>query len=164
LFCRECGNPFEEGASFSERDGHVYCKADYQKLFAKKCKGCGECISREYITALDGTWHKECFVCVDCGSLITSSRFMVKGGKPHCGKNCRKQLDVKKRKEPNNAIPSLLPDLDFIPPLENIRTCHGCQKMIQGRYSSAFGFDYHPLHFQCSQCNKLLAERSVGNV
>lgn len=170
LFCRECGKPFEEGASYSEREGHVYCEEDYQKLFAMKCKGCGEGISREYITALDGSWHKECFVCVDCGSFITSSTFMVKGGKPHCGKNCQ---NTRKKRMP--IIPTLtaLPDLESIPQPttattisedQNARTCHKCQKIIQARYSSAFGFDYHPLHFQCSQCNKLLSERLVGNV
>lgn len=165
LFCRECGKPFEEGSSYSERDGHVYCQEDYEKLFAMKCKGCGEGISREYITALDGSWHKECFVCVDCGSFITSSTFMVKGGKPHCGKNCQ----IKKPR--NHIIPTLkaLPELNFIPPTtvtedRNVRVCHKCQKGIQGRYSSAFGFDYHPLHFQCSQCNKLLSERLVGKM
>lgn len=36
------------------------------KMCGKKCSGCGEYISGEYINALDKEWHKSCFVCTVC--------------------------------------------------------------------------------------------------
>ncbi|CAG8802356.1 15065_t:CDS:2, partial [Racocetra persica] len=62
FFCRECGNPFESGG-FMVHDGFPYCEKDWIKKFAPKCKGCQEPIRGEFTNALDGMWHRECFVC-----------------------------------------------------------------------------------------------------
>lgn len=44
-------------------DGKPYCQEDYMKMCGKKCSGCGEYISGEYINALNQEWHKNCFNC-----------------------------------------------------------------------------------------------------
>ncbi|KAF0546384.1 LIM-domain-containing protein [Gigaspora margarita] len=62
FFCRECGDPFEAGG-FMVKDGFPYCEKDWIKKFAPKCKGCQEPIRGEFTNALDGMWHRECFVC-----------------------------------------------------------------------------------------------------
>lgn len=48
---------------FLERDGKPYCTKDFYLLFAPKCSGCGESVKENYLTAANGTWHPECFVC-----------------------------------------------------------------------------------------------------
>lgn len=48
---------------FLEKDGKPYCRRDFYHLFAPKCSGCGEPVSGNYLTAVNGTWHPECFVC-----------------------------------------------------------------------------------------------------
>lgn len=48
---------------FHEKDGKAYCRKDYFDLFAPKCGGCARAILENYISALNGLWHPECFVC-----------------------------------------------------------------------------------------------------
>ncbi|CAG8503976.1 6128_t:CDS:2 [Funneliformis caledonium] len=62
FFCRECGNPFEGG--FMVHEGFPYCEKDWTKLFAPKCLGCKEPIRGEFINALEGMWHRNCFACM----------------------------------------------------------------------------------------------------
>ncbi|KAI7889789.1 uncharacterized protein EV154DRAFT_513393 [Mucor mucedo] len=158
FFCRECGTPFKEESNIFEHDGHAYCEKDYYKQFGKTCKGCEELITDTFLVALGSDWHKECFVCADCGGAFSSSTFLVKGGKPYC----EDHYDAKKPKQlplkntpvtTKKSLPSIQPDE---------KMCHKCVKPIQGRLVSAFGYDYHPLHFQCSTCNKLLSARIAG--
>lgn len=63
FFCRGCSKPFGESDAFMVHDGHAYCEKDYMAKFGHKCMGCGEYITGEFIGALGGDWHKECFVC-----------------------------------------------------------------------------------------------------
>jgi hypothetical protein len=194
FFCRECGKPFDADSNFLEHEGHAYCEKDYYKQFGKSCKGCEELITGDFLVALDGEWHKECFVCADCGGAFTSSTFLIKGGKPYCEEHYHKQSShLLKKNNNNNSLPPMttskkttaspfislprtslnkLPDI--LPILEDKsntknseepeRSCHKCDKVIQGRFLSAFGYDYHPLHFQCSQCNKLLSAKVTGKL
>lgn len=183
FFCRECGKPFDEETNFLEHEGHAYCEADYYKQFGKACKGCEETITGDFLVALGGEWHKECFVCADCGSTFASSTFLIKGGKPYCEEHYHQQTSLKKKISlPKAKSLKPLPSLDLlasstrnskpVPDTASItentletrtKTCHKCQTAIHGRCHSAFGRDYHPLHFQCSRCNKLLSARLTGN-
>ncbi|KAI7857315.1 hypothetical protein BDC45DRAFT_436010 [Circinella umbellata] len=138
FFCRGCSKPFDETSSFMVHDGHPYCEKDYQAKFGNKCMGCGEYITSEFVGALGGDWHKECFVCADCGKAFESASFYERNNKPFCEVHY---------KNPRNG---------------NVKVCQHCGDMIDGRYSSAFGKDYHPHHFQCARCNKILSARVPG--
>lgn len=46
-----------------EKDGKPYCPRDFYRLFAPKCSGCGEPVKENYLSAANGTWHPDCFVC-----------------------------------------------------------------------------------------------------
>lgn len=176
FFCRECGKPFDEETNFLEHGGHAYCEKDYYKQFGKACKGCEETITGDFLVALGGEWHKECFVCADCGSTFASSTFLIKGGKPYCEEHYNQQTSLKKKINlPKAKSLKPLPSLDLLSskgskPLidkdkdisSEEKTCHRCQTAINGRCHSAFGRNYHPLHFQCSRCNKLLSARLTG--
>ncbi|CEP11640.1 hypothetical protein [Parasitella parasitica] len=177
FFCRECGKPFDEETNFLEHEGHAYCEADYYKQFGKPCKGCEEIITGDFLVALGGEWHKECFVCVDCGSTFASSTFLIRGGKPYCEEHYNQQAATKKKAiQPKIKPLKPLPSLDLLPSPqgsesiddieENVanleKACHRCHDIITGRCYSAFGRDYHPQHFQCSKCDKLLSARLTG--
>lgn len=61
-----CSGPCKKPMStqpFFEKEGKVYCKPDYEKLFAAKCEGCQNPITDNTIVALNAKWHKDCFVC-----------------------------------------------------------------------------------------------------
>ncbi|RCH95141.1 hypothetical protein CU098_009587, partial [Rhizopus stolonifer] len=156
FFCRECGKPFDQSSNFLEHDGHAYCERDYYKRFGKKCLGCEETITGEFLMALGGEWHKECFVCAECGTTFNST-FLISHGKPYCDLHYPSlpEKPIKKKQVP--ALPEL--------PLQansTVKTCHRCHEPILGRCSSAFGKYYHPLHFQCSECQKILSARVTG--
>ncbi|XP_075703718.1 transforming growth factor beta-1-induced transcript 1 protein-like, partial [Rhinoderma darwinii] len=60
--CKICRKPIgEEG--FHEKDDDPYCSLDYYRLFGTVCAGCSEPVKESYISALNGLWHPECFVC-----------------------------------------------------------------------------------------------------
>lgn len=44
-------------------DGFPYCEKDYLRLFAPKCTGCQDPIQGDFISALKGKWHRDCFGC-----------------------------------------------------------------------------------------------------
>ncbi|CAG8527973.1 6055_t:CDS:2 [Ambispora gerdemannii] len=91
FFCRECGEPFADGG-FMVNDGFPYCKKDWVKNFASKCKGCTEPINGEYVNALKGMWHRDCFVCTACEKPFNSSFFYVHNDKPYCDSHYRQIL------------------------------------------------------------------------
>ena len=63
FFCSQCGNLFGADDSFMQYDGKAYCREDYESLFAGKCSACHKPLNDQYITALDRTWHHNCFKC-----------------------------------------------------------------------------------------------------
>jgi len=47
------------------------------------CTGCGQALQGAFITAMNSNWHKQCFVCAQCGSTLPGG-YIEKNGKPHC--------------------------------------------------------------------------------
>ncbi|KAF9134073.1 hypothetical protein BGW39_008146 [Mortierella sp. 14UC] len=83
FFCRECGDPFEEDG-YMVHDGFPYCEKDYLRLFAPKCSGCQDAIQGDFISALKGKWHRDCFGCTVCHIGFDSSSYYVENGRPYC--------------------------------------------------------------------------------
>uniref|UniRef100_A0A8C2U3V3 Leupaxin n=1 Tax=Coturnix japonica TaxID=93934 RepID=A0A8C2U3V3_COTJA len=112
-------------AGFHERGGKPYCFQDFVVLFAPKCQGCERPLTDNYLSALQGVWHPECFVCADCMSSFTNGSFFELEGRPYC------ELHFHQRQG---------------------SVCHGCGRPITGRCITAAGRKYHPEHFICSYC------------
>ncbi|OAA79559.1 LIM domain-containing protein [Akanthomyces lecanii RCEF 1005] len=69
FFCAECGDPFEHGMTHIEKDGYAWCiKCQTQRTErrAPKCRRCKKGVVGQYIQALGGEWHDECFRCAEC--------------------------------------------------------------------------------------------------
>lgn len=69
FFCAECGDPFEQGMSHIEKDGYAWCLSCQTKRTerrAPKCKMCKKAVLGQYVQALGGEWHDECFRCGHC--------------------------------------------------------------------------------------------------
>ncbi|GKT48391.1 LIM domain-containing protein C4F6.12 [Colletotrichum spaethianum] len=69
FFCAECGDPFEKGMTHIEKDGYAWCVKCQTKRTerrAPKCKKCKTAVIGQYIRALGGEWHDECFRCASC--------------------------------------------------------------------------------------------------
>ncbi|KAI1137951.1 hypothetical protein F5Y05DRAFT_66804 [Hypoxylon sp. FL0543] len=70
FFCAECGDPFERGATHIEKDGYAWCVGCQTKRTerrAPKCRACRAAVIGQYVRALGGEWHDECFRCATCG-------------------------------------------------------------------------------------------------
>ncbi|KAM7013207.1 leupaxin [Tautogolabrus adspersus] len=130
FFCTHCGDIFgPEG--FLEKDGKPYCCRDFYHLFAPKCSGCGESVKENYLTAANGTWHPECFVCADCLKPFTDGCFMELDGRPLCSLHFHSRQGT---------------------------LCGGCGEPITGRCISALDHKFHPEHFVCAFCLRKLSQ------
>ncbi|KAI7820313.1 hypothetical protein BC939DRAFT_399597 [Gamsiella multidivaricata] len=83
FFCRECGDPFDEDG-YMVHDDYPYCEKDYLRLFAPKCSGCQGPIQGDFISALKGKWHRDCFGCTVCHIGFDGMSYYVESGKPYC--------------------------------------------------------------------------------
>ncbi|XP_034035697.1 leupaxin isoform X1 [Thalassophryne amazonica] len=130
FFCACCGCLFgPEG--FHEKDGKPYCRKDFYHLFAPKCSGCGESVMEKYLTAANGTWHPECFVCADCLKPFTDGCFMELDGRPLCSLHFHSRQGT---------------------------LCAGCGEPITSRCISALNRKFHPEHFVCAFCLRQLSQ------
>ncbi|NXV74558.1 LPXN protein, partial [Atlantisia rogersi] len=124
FFCTHCGKMFGDDG-FHERNGKPYCRQDFLAIFAPKCQGCERPVTDNYLSALQGVWHAECFVCTECLSSFDGGSFFELDGQPYC-------------------------ELHFHQRQGNI--CHGCGHPVTGRCITAAERKYHPEHFICAYC------------
>jgi len=69
FFCAECGDPFEQGMTHIEKDGYAWClncQTTRTQRQAPKCKKCRGPVIGQYVQALGGEYHDECFQCASC--------------------------------------------------------------------------------------------------
>jgi hypothetical protein len=69
FFCAECGDPFEQGMTHIEKDGYAWCLSCQTKRTerrAPKCMKCKKAVIGQYVEALGGEFHDECFKCATC--------------------------------------------------------------------------------------------------
>ncbi|KAK3330384.1 hypothetical protein B0H66DRAFT_572464 [Apodospora peruviana] len=94
------------------------------------CKKCGESLMGQFVRALDGTFHLDCFKCRDCGQIVASKFFPAddengEGQYPLCETDYFRRLGL---------------------------LCHKCGGALRGSYITALDHKYHVDHFTCSLC------------
>lgn len=83
FFCAECGDPFEQGMTHIEKDGYAWCvncQTKRTERRAPKCKKCRKAVIGQYIRALGGEWHDECFRCATCQGGFDDGQIFPKDG------------------------------------------------------------------------------------
>ena len=99
-------------------DDFPYCEKDYLRLFAPKCTGCLDPIHGDFINALKGKWHRDCFGCSVrnksetqsyemtetyyppsfsfqvCHIGFDSTSYYVENGKPYCQAHYKKGSQI----------------------------------------------------------------------
>ncbi|KAI1501748.1 rho-type GTPase-activating protein [Biscogniauxia marginata] len=95
------------------------------------CAKCGEPLTGQFVRALDGTFHLDCFKCRDCGQIVASKFFPAddeeNGGQyPLCETDYFRRLGL---------------------------LCHQCGGALRGSYITALDRKYHVDHFTCSLCS-----------
>ena len=129
--CAHCGCQFDIDDGFHEKDGKPYCKNDFFELFANKCSGCSMPITANYITALGVQWHPDCFVCSDCHCPFADGKFFDIDGLPYC------EIHYHARRG---------------------SLCAVCRQPIIGKCTTAMFRKFHPEHFTCTYCLKVLTK------
>ncbi|CAG9788972.1 unnamed protein product [Diatraea saccharalis] len=88
LRCCECRLPLDTELTCFSRDGNIYCKEDYYRLFCvKRCARCGNGITANELVmrARDMVYHLTCFTCVACGTLLSKGDvFGMRDGLVYC--------------------------------------------------------------------------------
>ncbi|EEB11737.1 Insulin gene enhancer protein ISL-2, putative [Pediculus humanus corporis] len=95
LLCSVCGIRLSH--TCFTRDSKLYCRLDYDRLYAKKCLGCSERISADELVmkALDSVFHLRCFICVVCGvRLQRGDQFVIKQGQLFCRPDYEKEVEM----------------------------------------------------------------------
>ena len=97
---------------------------------SRLCKKCGEALTGQFVRALGGTFHLDCFKCADCGQIVASKFFPVdaedgSGQFPLCETDYFRRLDL---------------------------LCFECGGALRGSYITALDRKYHIEHFTCSVC------------
>ncbi|OAP63252.1 hypothetical protein AYL99_02479 [Fonsecaea erecta] len=97
---------------------------------ARQCRKCGEPLTGQFVRALGGTFHLDCFKCADCGQIVASKFFPVdaedgSGQFPLCETDYFRRLDL---------------------------LCYECGGALRGSYITALDRKYHIEHFTCSVC------------
>ena len=129
--CAHCGCQFDADDGFHEKDGRPYCKNDFFELFANKCAACNLPITANYITALGVQWHPDCFVCSDCHCPFADGKFFDIDGAPYC------EIHYHARRG---------------------SLCAVCRQPIIGKCTTAMFRKFHPDHFTCTYCLKVLTK------
>ncbi|XP_075895702.1 leupaxin [Nelusetta ayraudi] len=133
FFCAHCGGLFGS-EEFLEKDGKPYCNDDFYNLFSPRCTGCGRSVRQNYLSAANGTWHPECFVCAECRQPFTDGSFMELDGRLLCSLHYHSSQGT---------------------------LCGSCREPITGRCVSALGRKFHPEHFVCALCLRQLNQGVV---
>ncbi|KAL2134762.1 hypothetical protein VTI74DRAFT_10918 [Chaetomium olivicolor] len=96
----------------------------------RTCKKCGESLTGQFVRALDGTFHLDCFKCRDCGQIVASKFFPAD--------------------DENGGGQYPLCETDYFRRLGLL--CHQCGGALRGSYITALERKYHVDHFTCSLC------------
>ncbi|CAI5650940.1 LIM homeobox transcription factor 1, beta b isoform X3 [Oreochromis niloticus] len=104
LQCTVCQQPLTNSCYFRERK--LYCKHDYQQLFATKCSGCMEKIApTEFVMrALECVYHLNCFCCCVCDrQLRKGDEFVLKEGQLLCKIDYEREKDLLSSVSPDDS-------------------------------------------------------------
>jgi len=84
FFCAECGDPFERGMTHIEKDGYAWCvscQTQRTERRAPKCRRCKKAVIGQYVQALGGEWHDECFRCATCNGGFDDGQIFPMDGR-----------------------------------------------------------------------------------
>jgi len=131
--CEECGCAFT-GGNCHEYEGNLYCTEHYHQLLKKTCAKCHKPIAGRSVTALGKVWHPDHFCCHTCAKPFMGASFFEKDGFAYCDEHYQVLFG---------------------------EACVRCAKPVVVGGIRFMGKIYHPEHFQCTACDKVLKVSDV---
>ncbi|KAJ3036137.1 hypothetical protein HDV00_003049 [Rhizophlyctis rosea] len=95
----------------------------------KICAECHERIEGQFVRALGGHYHLDCFRCKDCNQVVAEKFFPLKNG---------------------DNVPQIYCEKDYFRRLDLL--CAKCGGALRGPHINALNKKYHLEHFTCSVC------------
>ncbi|XP_065218294.1 LIM/homeobox protein Lhx9-like [Planococcus citri] len=88
LQCSQCSRTLDHEVTCFARDGNIYCRKDYQRLFSQnRCSRCKSTISSQELVmrAREYVFHLPCFFCVVCMTVLRKGdHFGMRDGEVYC--------------------------------------------------------------------------------
>ncbi|KAG5676907.1 hypothetical protein PVAND_006710 [Polypedilum vanderplanki] len=113
LRCCQCSQNLDTELSCYSRDGLIYCKEDYYRIFSiRRCARCGAGISSSDLVmrARDLVFHVNCFSCALCGlPLSAGDTAGIRGGRIFCCEHYETELQLETTNIPLQQIPYFPP-------------------------------------------------------
>lgn len=182
FYCSVCNHRLYSGG-FYVRGEEYYCTADYQSQYGTKCFVCHKYVEGEVVTALNNTYHKECFSCDTCKLTFSPGSTVTYDGRSYLCQNC---LDLNRSTQPGyNHVTS---DTDTLPPTisqnnyesrnshfvtpydgpsrkqdEKRVKCYKCHQYINhSTLVVAMGKLWHQWCFTCLICQRMMTGKFVA--
>ncbi|XP_030638916.1 actin-binding LIM protein 3-like [Chanos chanos] len=144
--CQVCGCDLAH-SGFFQKNGEFICTEDYQRLYGTKCDSCGNFITGEVVSALDRSYHPECFVCSMCRRPFPIGDRVV-----FCGKKCVCQQCSHTLVNTNEPVKIHGPSY-----------CAGCKEEIRhGQSLLALEKQWHVSCFKCHTCGTILTGEYIS--
>ena len=131
-------NPYVRPAMQRHTSGLRLVSEDRERIVRKDqmCVKCGTAITGQFVRALSGVYHLDCFTCADCGRNVASKFFSA-------------TPDMVLAAGGGDQFP--LCETDYFRRLDLL--CARCGHALRGSYITALGSKYHVDHFTCSMCS-----------
>ena len=181
FYCSVCNHRLYSGG-FYVRGEDYYCTADYQNLYGTKCFICHKYVEGEVVTALNNTYHKECFSCDTCKLTFSPGSTVTYDGRSYLCQSC---LDLNRSHPGYNHTAS---DTDTLPPAisqnnyesrnshfvtpydgpsrkqdEKRVKCYKCHQYINhSTLVVAMGKLWHQWCFTCLVCQRMMTGKFVA--
>ncbi|XP_042881183.1 LIM/homeobox protein Lhx9-like isoform X1 [Penaeus japonicus] len=88
LRCVACHTSLDAAVTCFARDGHIFCREDYHRLFSmRRCARCSQVISSSELVmrAREFVYHVQCFTCAHCSIQLTKGdHFGMNGPLIYC--------------------------------------------------------------------------------
>jgi hypothetical protein len=131
--CKSCSKDLS-GETFIPWEGALYCEQCFKDNIAEKCPECSQGILGPHIQALGASWHDTCFVCHECKTPITDSKFF------------------KHKDDDGMTRPYCREDYMRL----HGKVCAECGELIAGKMCSSGGRWWHSKCFKCAECGVAL--------
>ena len=174
--CHQCKHPLSYNSMFSDKDGEIFCKTCYLKIYFTNSKNhyldsnkggvvdeadpeaCVQCKTKVYqaerVCTRGGYYHTSCLSCKQCHKSLDNSSYLDGPGQGVFCRSCYAQLYGHRSRSRSRGPVDVT---QFPADEDDPNKCQGCKGKMFGpeKLSTCFG-SFHSPCFKCEKCNKSL--------
>jgi hypothetical protein len=107
--CVEGDHRIEEGMSFLEHEGKIYCAEHYAEAVLPKCDVCKKPIKSQYLKISGKTLHPECWKCAQCDCVLEGGNGAMINNVYYCVSCATKLASGQEQPRDKSAAPAIPP-------------------------------------------------------